>query len=99
MLLAPIRILQEPLPHYVVHFDEELSLACDAVGFPDPEFQWFRDDALLTDETSKTLIIRRMRLGYSFFVLYKIKHLIKHCVLYYVCKSTGMQIQAIIGAE
>ena len=50
-------ILKEP-ENQDVHSGQQCELNCAAEGYPDPNYQWYKDGRILPDKTKAALMVR-----------------------------------------
>ncbi|XP_012522759.1 mucosa-associated lymphoid tissue lymphoma translocation protein 1 [Monomorium pharaonis] len=56
---VPVVIQQQPPAFLEIKEDEDLIIKCIARGYPEPRYQWFRDNTRLEGEISNILHIKR----------------------------------------
>lgn len=59
----PIVIIQQPLPILEIKEGENFIISCIARGYPEPCYQWFRDNTKLEGKISNVLHVSIILIG------------------------------------
>ncbi|GFR08272.1 mucosa-associated lymphoid tissue lymphoma translocation protein 1 [Trichonephila clavata] len=57
----PLNIIQQPQSTIIIHEGTELRIVCEAIGYPPPEYRWFRDEEELLLQQDSVLCISPAR--------------------------------------
>lgn len=57
------RIEEQPMLPCFPSLNSRVTLTCGAVGVPDPNITWYKDNDLLPEERSRTLVIQEVQLS------------------------------------
>lgn len=59
---TPVVIKKQPLVFLEIKEGENLVLCCEAIGYPSPEFQWYRNNERLDNQTFNLLQVKTFTL-------------------------------------